>query len=115
MRRKISSKDKEIILALKIIQKTMGGLMANLQDAQNAIAGLSTALNDLVTKVGTFQTEATNAFNRLDQKIADLQAQVNAGTDTQPLLDAIAPLNQSVTDTNAALDPAIAAAQVEGQ
>lgn len=107
MKNKISPEDREVLKTLSILQTTIGGLMATLADLQTKIADLKTAQDGLNTKIATFETEVVNAFNRLEAKIA-------AGTDTQPAIDALAPIAQSISDKSSELDTKIAEAQTTG-
>lgn len=89
--------------------------MATMQDALNSITTLSTTNESLTTKVNQLIAANTDAFNRLDAKIAQLQAQITAGVDTQPIIDALTPIAQSQSDTIPKVDSAIAQDLVEGQ
>lgn len=89
-------------------------MAATIQDAVQAV-------NVFNAKVDNLITETTNANNRFDAKIAALQAQITdlqtqittlqgqvaAGSDAQPVLDALTPLSQKI-------DNQTAAEQVEG-
>lgn len=100
--------DEKLELGLvKIIQQEMKLMAATMTDLLARIATVSSNMNALGDKQTTFQTEVTNAFNRLEAKIA-------AGADTQPAMDALQPIVQKILDKSAELDAQIAAAQVEG-
>jgi hypothetical protein len=95
--------------------KLLEEIMATMQDALDKIAAIKSTSDNLLAKVVQLETENTNAFNRLDAKIALLQAQINAGNDTQPIIDALGPISQSISDAIPAVDSAIAQDLVEGQ
>src|SRR5436190_24272305 len=97
MAKRISPEDKEILKVLEILEKTLGGLMAGMTELNAKIAELKTSVDDLKDKQDATFKEVDNAENRLLAKIA-------AGTDTQPAIDALAPIAQSVADMGSILD-----------
>lgn len=105
------SEDEKLELSLveviKNQQRELKIMAATIADAVAKIAELKTGIDGLAAKQETFKTEVVNAFNRLEAKII-------AAADAQPVVDALAPLAQTVADKTAELDAAIAAAQVTG-
>lgn len=81
--------------------------MATLQELVAKINQLKTDVDAFNANVQTFESEVTNAFNRLEQKIL-------IGQDVQPAMDALAPISQSLVEQNQKLDAAIAAAKITG-
>lgn len=123
---KTSPEDKELLLALQIIKTLEEKIMATLQDALDKANQLKSQNSDLLVKVANLETESQNAFNRLDGKLAVLQAQITdlhaqiaalqgQAVDTQPLIDVINSIGQAQTDATGAVDSATATAKLEGQ
>lgn len=106
--KKISPEDQEVLLTLGILKTVMEGVMSSIQDAVNKVTAVKSELDAMVVKQNAFITEVQNAFNRLEAKLA-------AGTDTQPIIDALGALSQPITDSSATLDVKIAEASLEGQ
>ena len=76
--------------------------MANIQDALNKISEFGVALDKLIL-------EETNSRNRFEQKLVvlaaqveDLKAQVAAGSETAPIIDAVSAMSQKVENETAA-------------
>lgn len=103
----ISPEDREVLKSLDILEKVIGGLMASVAELQTKVESLKDQNIALLGKVEALETEMTNAFNRLEAKIA-------AGFDTQPVIDVIDAISQSQTDALAKVESAIAQAQVTG-
>lgn len=80
--RDIKRLDKKLDKILKVIKLMEENIMANIQDAVNGI-------NELKTGADVYFGKVQGAFNRLDGKIAELQALIAAGSETQPILDVI--------------------------
>lgn len=94
-------------IRLGLIIDLLEAQMANIQDLNDKIAELSNVVSSEGIKIDSLATEMTSAFSRLEAKIA-------AGIDTQPQIDALQPILQAVVDKSAAIDSAIAQAQVTG-
>lgn len=88
--------------------------MPNIQDAVTKVGELKTAMDAFAAKVVEVEGKVTSGFNRLDAKIAELQALLTAGAETQPIIDALQPISQKIVDTTPGLDSLGAQADVEG-
>lgn len=92
---------------LKKIKKEIKKMAKTIQEAVDAVGVVKSGQDAVVVKLTNYFTEVLNAINRLEAKLA-------AGTDSQPIIDALAPISQSIGDLSAIIDVKTAEAQVTG-
>ena len=85
-----------------------------IQDSVDAVNALKALVVSLQGDNASLRAEITNAENRLQATIATLQGELSGGTNTQPIIDALAPVTQIVSDEIPLVQNEIAAQKVTG-
>lgn len=107
--RNIKRKKKIILKSseLEKIKKEIKKMAKTIQEAVDAVGVVKTAQDAVSAKLTNYFGEVLNAINRLEAKLA-------AGSDSQPIIDALTPISQSIGDISTTLDVKTAEAQVTG-